>query len=168
MWYLIVCPNLIYRISLWLKAWSAPKGLYLEWGTFLFLQKKKTKKEQKKKTNKKHSEHTLWESWKHWPGSRTSYPFPAAGAPVILLLFNGGPLDVSWAHNSDDITAIMECWFPAQSAGVAIRNALYNSGPSANPAGRLPMTWPKTLDGVRLYYYSLSLHCYSESKYSVE
>ena len=38
---------------------------------------------------------------------------------MILLLFNAGPLDVSWAHNSTGVAAIVECFFPAQAAGTA-------------------------------------------------
>nr|XP_020664519.1 beta-D-xylosidase 1-like [Pogona vitticeps] len=37
----------------------------------------------------------------------------AAGHPVILLLFNAGPLDVSWAKAHDGVGAILACFFPA-------------------------------------------------------
>ena len=33
---------------------------------------------------------------------------------TILILFNAGPLDVSWAVNSDKVGAILESFFPAQ------------------------------------------------------
>ncbi len=48
------------------------------------------------------------------------------------------------------------CMLFSSFLGVAIRNVLYNSEALANPAGRLPMTWPKTLDGVRFFYYELN------------
>ncbi|KAH0631171.1 hypothetical protein JD844_005356 [Phrynosoma platyrhinos] len=44
----------------------------------------------------------------------------AAGRPVILLLFNAGPLDVSWAKAHDGVGAILACFFPAQATGLAI------------------------------------------------
>ncbi|KAM4700600.1 uncharacterized protein O3C94_001691 isoform 2-T2 [Discoglossus pictus] len=65
----------------------------------------------------------------------------AAGHPVILLLFNAGPLDISWAKDSDGVHAIMECFFPAQAAGIAIAKTLEGEG-GVSPAGRLPATWP--------------------------
>jgi beta-glucosidase len=66
----------------------------------------------------------------------------AGAAPVLLLLFNAGPLDITWAKNSDRIGAIIECFFPGQTTGEALRRTILNEGDSANPAGRLPNTWP--------------------------
>lgn len=71
----------------------------------------------------------------------------AAGRPTILLLFNAGPLDITWAKQSDGVHAIIECFFPAQATGVAIANMLLNME-KANPAGRLPATWPADMDQV--------------------
>lgn len=33
---------------------------------------------------------------------------------TVVVLYNAGPLDVSWAVNSNKITAILESFFPAQ------------------------------------------------------
>ena len=33
---------------------------------------------------------------------------------TILVLYNAGPLDVSWAVNSNKVVAIIESFFPAQ------------------------------------------------------
>ncbi|XP_070543010.1 uncharacterized protein [Ptychodera flava] len=71
----------------------------------------------------------------------------ANGKPVIVLLFNAGPLDVSWAVNNDAVPVIVACFFPAQSTGTALYNMFVNK-PGANPAGRLPMTWPKSMEQV--------------------
>ncbi|XP_067673889.1 uncharacterized protein [Haliotis asinina] len=64
------------------------------------------------------------------------------GTPVVLLLFNAGALNMTWADQSADIAAIMECFFPAQATGEALRRVMINEGPGSNPAGRLPATWP--------------------------
>ena len=61
---------------------------------------------------------------------------------MILLLFNAGPLDITWAKLSPGVTAIMECFFPAQSTGEALHRSLTMSEGRAAPAGRLPATWP--------------------------
>ena len=33
---------------------------------------------------------------------------------IVLVLYNAGPLDVSWAVSSDKVVAILESFFPAQ------------------------------------------------------
>ncbi|XP_069828748.1 uncharacterized protein [Dendropsophus ebraccatus] len=71
----------------------------------------------------------------------------AAGRPLVLLLFNAGPLDVSWAQNSNGVHAILECFFPAQAAGTAIAKVL-TGAEGTNPAGRLPATWPAGMEQV--------------------
>ena len=68
--------------------------------------------------------------------------------PVILLLFNAGPLDITWAKLSEHVMAIMECFFPAQSTGEALYNVLIMTGNHSVPAGRLPATWPAFIDQV--------------------
>ena len=71
----------------------------------------------------------------------------SAHGPVILVLYNAGPLDISWAKYSDRVTAILEQFFPAQTAGTALANVLTGK---YNPAGRLPNTWPANLEQVGL------------------
>ena len=39
------------------------------------------------------------------------YPFYVA---TIVVLYNAGPLDVSWAVSSNKVMAILESYFPAQ------------------------------------------------------
>ncbi|XP_034975135.1 uncharacterized protein LOC118087022 [Zootoca vivipara] len=71
----------------------------------------------------------------------------AAGRPVILLLFNAGPLDVSWAKAQDRVGAILACFYPAQVTGLALAKVLVGAK-GANPAGRLPATWPAGMHQV--------------------
>ena len=71
---------------------------------------------------------------------------------------NAGPLDISWAKNNPRVVAILECFFPAQAAGEAIRRVLFNDGPYANPAGRLPATWPMSIDQVSLLLHHFILY----------
>ena len=77
------------------------------------------------------------------------YVLTANGKPVVLLLFNGGPLDISWAIASPQVKVIMECFFPAQGTGQALYRMFLNEGQWSNPAGRLPMTWPTSLEEVK-------------------
>jgi len=68
----------------------------------------------------------------------------ANGAPVVLLLFNAGPL----ALDPDVVTqldAILECFFPAQATGDALYQVVTGQ---VNPGGRLPFTWEISMDQV--------------------
>ena len=73
----------------------------------------------------------------------------ANGKPVILLLFNAGPLDITWAKFNPAVNAILECFFPGQETGNSIYATLTASGGTASvPAARLPATWPSYLSQV--------------------
>jgi beta-glucosidase len=65
----------------------------------------------------------------------------ALGKPTVLVLLNGSALAVNWAR--DHIPAIVEAWYPGQAAGTAIADVLFGD---YNPAGRLPVTFYKSVD----------------------
>jgi beta-glucosidase len=65
----------------------------------------------------------------------------ATGKPLVVVAMNGSPINLSWAR--DNAAAILEAWYPGQSGGLAVGNIL--SG-KANPSGRLPLTFYKSLD----------------------
>ncbi len=71
----------------------------------------------------------------------------ATGKPVVLVLINGRPLDISWA--SEHIPAILEAWYPGSQAGNGIADILFGD---ANPSGHLPVTWPRSSGQEPLYY----------------
>lgn len=65
------------------------------------------------------------------------------GKPVILVLLNGSALSINWADQN--IPAILESWYGGQAAGTAIADALFGD---YNPAGRLPITFYKSVDQI--------------------
>jgi len=69
-------------------------------------------------------------------------------APLLLLLFNGDPVDVTFAQESPQVDAIMSCVYPAQATGEALYRVVTMTGPHAVPAARLPNTWPALLHQV--------------------
>jgi beta-glucosidase len=71
----------------------------------------------------------------------------AIGKPMTLILINGRPLDITWA--STHVSAILEAWFPGTQGGNAIADLLFGD---ANPAGKLPVTWPRNVGQEPLYY----------------
>lgn len=71
----------------------------------------------------------------------------AVGKPVVLLVFSGRPLVLTWAHQHVD--GILEAWFPGTEAGHALAAVLYGD---VSPSGRLPMSFPVTEGQEPLYY----------------
>jgi beta-glucosidase len=71
----------------------------------------------------------------------------ATGKPIVLVLLNGRPLDITWA--SQHVPAILEAWYPGTEGGNAVADLLLGD---ANPGGKLPMTWPRSVGQVPIYY----------------
>ncbi len=67
----------------------------------------------------------------------------AVGKPTVLVLLNGSALAINWAQ--DHVPAILEAWYPGQAGGTAIADVLFGD---YNPAGRLPVTFYKTLSDL--------------------
>ncbi|KAK7108546.1 uncharacterized protein [Littorina saxatilis] len=65
-----------------------------------------------------------------------------SSTPLVLILFNAGPVNISFADQDPRVSAILECFFPATVTGDALRHVLINDVKGAVPAGRLPYTWP--------------------------
>ena len=85
-------------------------------------------------------------------GDRTSLDLPSTqeelirevnglGKHVVLVLLNGSAVSVNWA--AAHVPAIVEAWYPGQAAGTAIADVLFGD---YNPAGRLPVTFYKSVD----------------------
>jgi len=56
-------------------------------------------------------------------------------------------LDISWA--SEHVPAILESWYSGSQAGNGIADVLFGD---ANPAGHLPVSWPRNSGELPLYY----------------
>ncbi|MDR0422673.1 MAG: glycoside hydrolase family 3 C-terminal domain-containing protein, partial [Proteiniphilum sp.] len=69
------------------------------------------------------------------------------GKPVILVLQAGRPFNLSYA--AENCAAILVNWLPGQEGGHATADVLFGD---CNPAGRLPMTFPRHVGQVPLYY----------------
>jgi beta-glucosidase len=90
--------------------------------------------------------------------SRASLSFPgsqeellekvvATGKPVVLVIESGRPLDIRWAN--DHVPAIVHAWYPGVQAGNAIADVLFGD---ATPSARLPMSWPRSVGQIPVYY----------------
>jgi beta-glucosidase len=70
-----------------------------------------------------------------------------SGKPMVMVLFNSRPLTFPWA--SENIPAILVAWQPGYETGNALADVLTGK---VNPSGKLPITFPRHLGQVPLYY----------------
>jgi len=71
----------------------------------------------------------------------------AVNKNIVLVLMNGRPLSINWAD--ENVPAIVEAWQLGTKSGDAIAQVLYGD---YNPSGKLPMTFPKSVGQIPLYY----------------
>jgi beta-glucosidase len=87
-------------------------------------------------------------------GDRTSLDLPApqqkllealaaTGKPLIVVLQSGSAVALNWANQHAN--AVLAAWYPGVAGGTAIARTLAGLN---NPAGRLPVTFYASLDGV--------------------
>jgi beta-glucosidase len=69
------------------------------------------------------------------------------GKPIAMVLFTGRPLALTNVKDTPD--AILNAWFAGSEAGNAIADVLFGK---VNPSGKLPMTFPRSLGQVPIYY----------------
>ncbi len=90
--------------------------------------------------------------------SRTSLELPGVqqqlveeiyktGKPIVIVLMNGRPLAVTWID--EHVPAILETWFLGTQAGHAMADVLFGD---YNPSGKLPVTFPRSVGQVPIYY----------------
>ncbi|MCY1273766.1 Beta-glucosidase BoGH3B [compost metagenome] len=75
----------------------------------------------------------------------------ATGKPIVMVLMNGRPLDLRW--ESENMDAILETWFSGTEGGNAIADVLFGD---YNPAGKLTMSFPRSVGQVPIYYNHLN------------
>ncbi len=66
---------------------------------------------------------------------------------IVLVLNNGRPLALPWA--AENIPTIVEAWHLGTETGNAVAQVLYGD---YNPSGKLPMSFPRNVGQVPIYY----------------
>ncbi|MEM0027029.1 MAG: glycoside hydrolase family 3 N-terminal domain-containing protein [Ignisphaera sp.] len=69
------------------------------------------------------------------------------GKPIVLILINGRPLAIT--NILPYVNAVVEAWLPGEEGGNAIAEVLFGD---AEPGGRLPVSIPKSVGQVPVYY----------------
>lgn len=72
----------------------------------------------------------------------------ATGTPTIAVLINGRPLTIHYL--AENVPAILECWYLGQETGTAVADVLFGE---VNPSGKLPVTFPRSVGQLPVYYY---------------
>jgi beta-glucosidase len=75
----------------------------------------------------------------------------ATGKPIVLIVFSGRPLALTWAANN--VPAILQAWFPGVQAGPALVRVLLGD---VNPSGKLTVSMPRAVGQEPLYYDALN------------
>lgn len=94
--------------------------------------------------------------------SRTRLDFPglqqelleavhAANPNTILVVMSGRPLVLTWAD--ENVPSIVQAWHLGSESGHALTNVLTGE---YNPSGKLPMSFPRALGQVPIYYNQLN------------
>ncbi|HRQ40350.1 MAG TPA: glycoside hydrolase family 3 N-terminal domain-containing protein [Chloroflexota bacterium] len=71
----------------------------------------------------------------------------ATGTPVVVVLLNGRPLSINWI--AENIPAIVEAWLPGEEGAEAVADVLFGD---ANPGGKLPITFPRAVGQIPIFY----------------
>lgn len=69
------------------------------------------------------------------------------GTPLIVVYIEGRPLDKVWAEENAD--AVITQWYPGQAGGTALAEVLFGD---YNPSGRLPVSVPRSVGQLPVYY----------------
>jgi len=69
------------------------------------------------------------------------------GKPVVLVLFAGRPLTLTWEN--ENVPAILNVWFGGTETGKAVADVLFGD---VNPSGKLPATFPQNVGQLPIYY----------------
>jgi beta-glucosidase len=72
------------------------------------------------------------------------------GEPVVVTLSSGRPLTAPWLFERAD--AVLATWFLGHEAGHAVADVLTGT---FNPTGRLPLSWPRDVGQVPIFYNEL-------------
>ncbi len=71
----------------------------------------------------------------------------AAGKPTVVVLINSGPLSINYI--AENVPAILEGFYLGQETGIAVADVLFGD---YNPAGKLPISFPRSVGQLPIYY----------------
>jgi beta-glucosidase len=73
----------------------------------------------------------------------------ATGKPVVVVFINSQPISFNWVKQN--ISGIVEAWYPGQFGGTAIADVLFGD---YNPGGKLTLTFPRSVGQLPMNFPS--------------
>lgn len=73
------------------------------------------------------------------------------GKPIVLVLFNGRPMTLTW--EDENLDAILDVWHPGTEAGNAIADVLFGD---VNPSAKLTTSFPVAVGQIPVYHSMLN------------
>jgi beta-glucosidase len=84
------------------------------------------------------------------PGNQVAYlkklRDAAAERPIVAVITGGSPINLAEVHELAD--AVLFAWYPGEEGGNAVADIIFGN---VSPSGRLPITFPKSLDQLPPY-----------------
>ncbi|HJQ30741.1 MAG TPA: glycoside hydrolase family 3 N-terminal domain-containing protein [Pyrinomonadaceae bacterium] len=71
----------------------------------------------------------------------------ATGRPTVVMLINSGPLAVTYV--AENVPAILEGFYLGEETGTGVADVLFGD---YNPSGKLPVSFPRTVGQLPIYY----------------
>lgn len=80
------------------------------------------------------------------------------GADLIVVNMTGSAVDLGWLHETENVRAIVQGWYPGAEGGLAIARVLFGR---VNPSGRLPITFYRDVEDLPAFTdYSMQNRTY--------
>lgn len=73
----------------------------------------------------------------------------ATGKQVIVCVFHGRPLDLSFLAGQS--SSVLACWTLGSETGHAVAEVIFGD---YNPSGKLPVSFPRSVGQLPIYYYA--------------
>lgn len=70
----------------------------------------------------------------------------AEDKPIVVVVTGGSPMNLAEVHELAD--AVLLAWYPGEEGGNAVADIIFGK---INPSGKLPITFPKSLDQLPAY-----------------
>jgi len=74
------------------------------------------------------------------------------GKPVVLILFTGRPLTITWEN--ENVPAILNVWFGGTETAYANPDVVFGD---VNPSGKITSTWCRNVGQIPIYYNTKSV-----------
>jgi beta-glucosidase len=83
------------------------------------------------------------------PGAQEAlvHALHATRKPIVLVIIAGRPIELG--SLLDEVDSVLMAWHPGTMGGPAVADVLFGK---AEPGGRLPVTWPKSVGQIPIYY----------------